>query len=104
MQATLKLFIAAQNVAAHRETISEKAKVEEELDLVPGRLETEMKKNVKLLSSVNKLTEEKHGLSVHLLKWQKELDGTMQKIDTFSSELRSCYNDVVKDFIKSAEY
>lgn len=49
-------------VAKLSRTIGEKVKVEEELELVRCRLEAKMKKNAKLLSSVNKLVEEKLGL------------------------------------------
>ncbi|VVA41276.1 PREDICTED: E3 ubiquitin-ligase [Prunus dulcis] len=122
MKATLKLFVVAQNVAAHREfdrgkrdeqavtvaelsrTIAEKAKVKEELELAQGRLEAEMKKNVVLLLSVNKLAAEKRGLGEELSKSQKDLDEANRRIEAFTSELRSCYDNAMKDYMDSAEY
>ncbi|PQQ11222.1 uncharacterized protein Pyn_18893 [Prunus yedoensis var. nudiflora] len=117
----LKLSVAAQNIAAHGDfdrgkrehavtfaelnrTTGEKAKVEEELELVRGRLEADMKKNTELLSSVNKLAADKRGLGTELSKTQKDLDEANRKIEAFASELRSCYDDVVKDYLGSAEY
>lgn len=85
-------------------TISEQAKVKEELGLVGGRLEAEMKKNAELLLLVNKLAEDKRGLGVELSKAQKDLGKANMKIEAFASELRSCYDDGVKDYTESAEY
>ncbi|KAH0996866.1 hypothetical protein GBA52_020730 [Prunus armeniaca] len=66
IKATLKLFVATQNMVAHRDldwgrrdeqamtvaelkrTIGEKAKVEEELEQTRSRLEEEEKRNVEL--------------------------------------------------------
>ncbi|PQQ21350.1 uncharacterized protein Pyn_36855 [Prunus yedoensis var. nudiflora] len=94
-KATFKLFVAAQNVAAYRDfdqgkrdehavtiaklnrTIGEKAKVEEELSLVQG---------------------------AELSKSQEELGEANCKIEAFASELRSCYDDAMKDYVGSAEY
>ncbi|CAL8162193.1 unnamed protein product [Prunus armeniaca] len=91
MKATLKLFIAAQNVAAHSEfdhekrdeqavttaelsrTIGEKAKMEEELLLVQSRLEAKMRKSAELRSAVNKVVEEKRVVSVNLSAAKAEL-------------------------------
>ncbi|XP_008244897.1 PREDICTED: uncharacterized protein LOC103343005 [Prunus mume] len=119
MKATLKLFVATQNVAAHREfdrgqrdeqavtvaklnrTIGEKAKVEEELGLVWGRLEAEMKKNAELLSLVNLVKSQRE---LDEAKSQRELDEAKQKIEALSFKLQSCYDDAVKDYIQSAEY
>ncbi|XP_008225455.1 PREDICTED: uncharacterized protein LOC103325102 [Prunus mume] len=122
MKATVKLFIAARNVAAHREfdrgkrdehavtvaelnrTIGEKPKSEDELELAVVRLEAESKKYAELMSSVSKLPEEKRNLRADLSHSQKELAEAKQKIETLSSEQRSCYDDAVKDFVESVEY
>lgn len=84
----LKLFVVAQNVAAHRDfdrgkrdeqavtvaelkrTIREKAKVEEELEQTRGQLEEEEKRNTELSSSLGKLRDEKRGLSRELVAVQ----------------------------------
>ncbi|KAI5312771.1 hypothetical protein L3X38_041945 [Prunus dulcis] len=105
LQAILKLYIAAQNVATHREfdrgkrdeqavttielnmNIAEKAKVEEELEIFWGRLEAEMKKNAELLSSVNKLAMEKKAHGEELSKSLKDLDEANRKIEALTSEL-----------------
>lgn len=63
-----------------------------------------MKKNVELLSLVNKLAEDKRGLGIELAKSQKDLEKANQKILDFASELWFCYDDAVKDYTKSAEY
>ncbi|XP_021829891.1 uncharacterized protein LOC110770116 [Prunus avium] len=122
LKATFKLFVAAQNVAAHRDfdrgkrdehalttaelnrTIVEKTKVEEELLVVQGRLDAETKKNAELLLSVNKLTDDKHSLGAELSKSQEELGEANRKIEAFSSELRTCCDNAVKDYVGSAEY
>lgn len=118
----MKLFIATQNVAAHCEfergkrdeqavtvaklkwTVGEKAKVEEELEQMCGRLEEEEKRNTELASSLGKLREEKRGLSREPLMAQKSLVEVKQKIEAVTSELRSCYDYAIKDFVDSAEY
>ncbi|KAI5335336.1 hypothetical protein L3X38_025469 [Prunus dulcis] len=87
------LMVMEVTVAELSRKIGEKAKVKEELGLVCGRLETEMKKNVELLLSMNKLTEDKHGLGVELSKAQKDLGEANRKIEAFASELRSYYDD-----------
>lgn len=63
-----------------------------------------MKKNVELLSLVNKLAEEKRGLGVELAKSHKDLEEANQKIEDFASELQFYYDDAVKDYTESAEY
>ncbi|CAL2239163.1 unnamed protein product [Prunus armeniaca] len=63
-----------------------------------------MKKNVGLLSLVNKLAKDKRGLGVELAKSHKDLEEANKKIEDFASELRFCYDDAVKDYTKSAEY
>lgn len=63
-----------------------------------------MKKNVELLSLVNKLAEDKRGLGIELAKSQKDLEKANQKILDFASELWFYYDDAVKDYTKSAEY
>ncbi|XP_021824477.1 uncharacterized protein LOC110765618 [Prunus avium] len=122
LKATFKLFVAAQNVNAHLDfdrgkrnenavtlaelnrTIGEKSKVVEELELVRGRLAAEMEKNAELLSSVNKLVADKRGLILELSKAQKDRDEANQKVESFPAELRSCYDDAVKDYLGSSEY
>ncbi|KAI5313487.1 hypothetical protein L3X38_042663 [Prunus dulcis] len=76
-------------VAELSRTIRGKVKVEEKQELVRCRLEAEMKKNVELLSSVNKLAEEKLGLSVDLSAAQSVLGEAKQKIEAFASELQN---------------
>lgn len=63
-----------------------------------------MKKNVELLSLVNKLAEEKRGLGVELAKSHKDLEEANQKIEDFALELQFYYDDAVKDYTESAEY
>ncbi|PQQ04130.1 uncharacterized protein Pyn_41192 [Prunus yedoensis var. nudiflora] len=88
----MKLFIAAQNVATHCEfdrgkrdekavtvaelkrTVGEKAKVEEELEQMRGRLEEEGKRNAELSSLMGKLWDERRRLSRELSTVQKNLD------------------------------
>ncbi|CAL9025323.1 unnamed protein product, partial [Prunus brigantina] len=122
LKATMKLFIAAQNVAAHREfdrgkrdehavttaelkrTIVEKTKVEEELEQMRGRMEEEEKRNTELVAANEKLRGERRELSRELSVVQKKMEEANQKIDAFTTELRTCYEDAVADFIGSAEY
>lgn len=85
-------------------TIGEKAKVEEELSLVQGQLDAEMRKNVKLLSSMDKLAEEKRGLDAKLVIAASELNEAKQNIEAFAFELRTCYDDTVNDYVSSAEF
>ncbi|VVA24584.1 PREDICTED: LOC110770112 [Prunus dulcis] len=63
------------------------------LATLEDQMKTEMKKNVELLLSMNKLVEDKHGLGVELSKAQKDLGEANRKIEAFASELRSYYDD-----------
>ncbi|CAL2270116.1 unnamed protein product [Prunus armeniaca] len=85
-------------------TIGEKAKVEEELLLMQDRLEAEMRKNAELLSSMNKLAEEKRGVSAELSTANFELSEAKQKIEAFAFELRTCCDDAVNNYVCSTEY
>ncbi|KAI5339028.1 hypothetical protein L3X38_018300 [Prunus dulcis] len=92
----------AVTVAKLKRMVGEKAKVEEKLEQMRGCLEEEEKKNTELASSLGKLREEKRGLSQEPSVVQKSL--VKQKIEAFTSELRSCYDSAIKNFMDSAEY
>ncbi|PQP94150.1 uncharacterized protein Pyn_16105 [Prunus yedoensis var. nudiflora] len=94
----------AVTVAELKRTVGEKAKVEEELEQMRGRLEEEVKRNAELSSSLGKLWDKKRGLGRELSAAQKNLDEAKQKIEAFTSELRTSYDDSMKDFMDSSEY
>ncbi|XP_021829885.1 uncharacterized protein LOC110770112 [Prunus avium] len=122
LEASMKLFIAAQNVAAHYEfdrgkrdeqavtvaelkrTISEKEKVEEELEQVRSLLVEEENRNAELSSSLGKFRDENRLLSQELTVAKENLDEAKRKIKASTSELRTCHDDAIKDFMDSAEY
>ncbi|PQQ19311.1 uncharacterized protein Pyn_07083 [Prunus yedoensis var. nudiflora] len=91
-------------VAELKRTIREKAKVEEELEQVRSSLKEEEKRNVELSSSLGKLQDEKRGLSRELTVAKKNVDEAKQKIDALTSELRTCHDDAIKDFMDFAKY
>ncbi|CAL8116938.1 unnamed protein product [Prunus armeniaca] len=63
-----------------------------------------MKKNVGLLSLVNKLAKDKRGLGVELAKSHKDLEEANQKIEDFASELWFCYDDAVGEKYPSLKW
>ncbi|CAL8997654.1 unnamed protein product [Prunus brigantina] len=84
--------------------LEDQLKVEEELEQMRGRMEEEEKRNTKLVAANEKLRGERRELSRELSAVQKKMEEANQKIDAFTTELRTCYEDAVADFIGSAEY
>ncbi|PQM42209.1 uncharacterized protein Pyn_23037 [Prunus yedoensis var. nudiflora] len=113
LQATLKLFIAAQNVAAHLEL--DQGKRDEQAVTV-----TELSRTIgeKIKGSAGCRDEKERratvvgeqtcrgevGLSSKLSTMRSKLSEAKQKIEAFASELRTCYDYAMKDYIGSVEY
>lgn len=118
----MKMFVAAQNVAAHCEAdrvrrseqavtlaelkriVEEKAKCEGELMRTRSRLEEEEKRNTELSTTLGKLRDERRELNQELATVRKKLDEATQKVDAANAELQTCYDDAIKDVMGSAEY